>query len=74
LKDDDQLDLARGLLEQYQADRLIRVRGEYARLRQAGEHPTFLRNLREHPFRVTASLGLVLIVLYISIRLFSTLA
>lgn len=66
LRDEAQLSLARALVQDYQTQRAIRVRSEYEQLKQAGEHPTFLRELKSRPARVVAYLAVIAVIVYFS--------
>jgi len=66
LRDENELPRARSLLKNYQQQRAVRVRGEYQKLKQAGEHRTFWRELKSRPMRVVAYLTIVAIIVYFS--------
>ncbi len=69
LRDDDQLQKARVLLDEYQAARTLRVREEYARLKKEGKSKTFIDKIKESPIQWVAHLVAVLLVIYLSIKL-----
>jgi hypothetical protein len=60
LRDPAQLDRARVLLADYQAQRQVRQRSEYERARAAGELPGVWASMRARPW---ASLGLVILLI-----------
>ncbi|SFP71965.1 hypothetical protein SAMN05216419_101521 [Nitrosomonas cryotolerans] len=69
LRDDDQLQKARVLLDEYQAARTLRIREEYARLKKEGKSKTFIDKIKESPIQWVAHLVAVLLVIYLSIKL-----
>ena len=70
LKKDAQQSRARELLDAYQRDRAGRAREEYERSR-LGRDPTARRtNFAESPIRFVAHLGLIVLVLFLSLRFF----
>ena len=73
VKDDDQMQLARSLLDEYQQDRYKRVRQEYEQMRQRGEARTLWQNFVESPVKVALYLFAVTVVLYLSLQLFLSL-
>ncbi|NQV71101.1 MAG: hypothetical protein HQ498_13835 [Pseudohongiella sp.] len=70
LKRQDQFDLARELLDGYQAQRGQRIRQEYASRRGRGEAKTMWQSFSERPFRFTVHLILIGLVLYLSMLIF----
>ena len=66
LRDEKELPRASALLRDYQQQRVVRVRDEYEKLRQAGEHRTFWRELKAHPARVVAYLAIIAVIVYFS--------
>lgn len=66
LKDEGQAPQARLLIDQYQQERVIRVREEYARLKQAGSQRTFIDVVRDNPRQFFVYLIAILAVLYLS--------
>lgn len=68
-----QLEAARGIIDQYQAERAVRVRGDYARQRAEGGAESFLDRLRAHPLAILLYLVLVGLILYFSIKPFFAL-
>ena len=70
LQDKSQLSEAKALLEQYQVERLQRMRAEYQRQKAQGEHMTLWRRLRDNPLPVIALLALAAGVLVFSVKPF----
>jgi len=70
LNDEEQYDRAKALMDDYQENRFHEKRAEYERLRQAGQHRTFLRNLLENPVQVILYSLIVGLILYFSISPF----
>ena len=71
LKRAEQFDSARQILDEYQSNRGQRIRQEYKLDCERGAAKTMWQNFIENPFRITAYLILIGLVLYFSIRLFS---
>lgn len=70
LRNEQQYDRAKGLLDEYQQSRFREQRAEYERLRRAGQHRTFRQNLLENPAQ-TILYGLIVgLILYVSISPF----
>ena len=70
LKREDQFELARRILDDYQAERGQRLRQEYELERSKGEARTMWQSFSENPLRFVAYFSLIGLVLYISIRFF----
>ena len=66
LKDKAQLECARKLIDSYQRERVLRVRQEYARLKEEGGAETFLDRIKNHPFLLLIYLGMALLIGYVS--------
>jgi hypothetical protein len=66
LRDDSRLMEARSLLDEYQAQRVLRVREEYAASRKTGR----LRSLLANPLAALLSLMFILLILYLSLAPF----
>jgi hypothetical protein len=47
------------LIEQYQRERVIRVRAEYAQLQKSGNHRTIIDLIQENPIRFIVYLAAV---------------
>jgi len=73
IRDDSQLDRAVELLNDYQQERSRTARAAYLEQKARGEHRTFLSNLRDRPVLVSVQVLLILLVLYLSLRVFLTL-
>lgn len=63
LVNDNQLPLAKAILDEYQAKRAIEQRQQYESLRASGEIPGFFQSILQHPFRFIGVLLLVVFVL-----------
>ena len=70
LKNDDQHEMARSLLDEYQAERAVRTRKEYELGRQRGEMKTIWHTFIENPIKFISYMGLVGLVLYFSLKFF----
>lgn len=70
LHDESELEKVKALIGDYQQERLIRARKEYAQLVQTGKRRTIGDVIRENPLRFVAYLGAIVAVLYFSIRPF----
>lgn len=62
LINDQQLPLARAIIDEYQAKRAIKQRQQYEELRASGEIPDFFQSIWQHPFRF---LGVLLLILFV---------
>ena len=69
LRDEQQHEQARLLIDEYQELRRITIREEYARLKQSGEANTFLKNLWRYPAQTIAFIAAMVLVLYLSIKM-----
>lgn len=67
LREDDDYERARGLLDDYQARRQAAAREAEAERRHAGTHDTFARVVARHPLRVVIYILIVTGLLYLSI-------
>ena len=70
LPDEARLTEARALIEDYQSERLARVRAEYRQAARSGELPTLLARIRHNPLQVLLIVAFALAVLYFSTRPF----
>ena len=66
LNDEAQQPRARALLDEYQRERVIRVRNEYAQLKKEGRHRTILDIILEDPVRVILYLAAIVALIYFS--------
>ena len=71
LNDKSQLQTAQKLLSHYQLQRTSKAQDEYQRLKAAGEHRTIIDAIKEDPIRFIAYLGVIVFILYISIKPFT---
>ena len=70
LRDKQQLDRARKLLDDYQDRRAAAARAERDRLRAEGKEKTILDSFREAPVRFVVYVGFALVILYFSTKPF----
>ena len=73
VSDDGQFEEARRLLDDYQQQRTWRVRQEHEERKARGENDTMLQGFIQRPVRFTFYTGLALVVLYLSISVFTSL-
>jgi hypothetical protein len=65
---------AKGLIEQYQEERAVRIRREYEELKQQGKHRRLSDAFRERPLEFIFYLLIVALILYLSTKPFLDLA
>jgi hypothetical protein len=70
LRDDSRRDEARALLDAYQVERALRVRGEYEALKKTGQVQNLWQRLRARPFAAILGLIFILFILYLSLAPF----
>jgi hypothetical protein len=70
LKNKDQLENAKILIEKYQTERGITQRQNYQELKMSGGHKTLMDAFKENPFRFVAYLIFVGFIIYISTKPF----
>ena len=70
LSDDSQWHKAKDLIGQYQHERLIRVREEYAQLQKEGKHRTIADLISENPIRFIVYLLVIAVIMYFSTKPF----
>jgi hypothetical protein len=70
VRDENQLDEARSLLQTYQQNRSERIRREFAELRASGQAPTLLDSFRAQPLRFILFAAVALLIVYVSISAF----
>lgn len=70
LRDEDDFERAKGLLDEYHQARSERIRGEYNELKREGMHRTLLDELRENPVKFIAFTALAAAILYFSVAPF----
>jgi hypothetical protein len=73
IKNEDQLQRAKLLLDNYQQSRYERAREEYEYRKSVGEAPTFRAKLSNNPLQVSFYSALILLVLFISVAVFLNL-
>lgn len=69
LKDADDYDRARPLLDEYQQARTVRMRSEYERLKREGKLKTWFNAAREKPLLYLFHFFIAALVVYLSMRL-----
>lgn len=74
LKNRDDLDQARDLIDQYQQERGTTQREAYEALKNAGKNRTIIDAFRENPIRFIAYIAFIIIILYFSIKPFISLS
>lgn len=74
VKEDDQFDRAKDLLEIYQSERSMRVKNEIREEKLAGNHKTFIDMVKQNPASFILHLVISVLVIYLSFRLVSDLA
>lgn len=67
LRENDDLDIAKQRLEEYQQERSQRMHSEYEQLREQGQERTLVDQIREYPLRVLALVALAVAVAYFSV-------
>jgi hypothetical protein len=70
LHNGNELEKAKALLDNYQKERLKRVREEYAQFVQTGRRRTIVDVIRENPLRFVVYLAAIAAVLYLSTKPF----
>jgi hypothetical protein len=70
LHDENQQEKAKALIDDYQKERLSRVREEYAQLGRTGRHRTMGDMIRENPLRFVVYLAAIAALLYLSTKPF----
>lgn len=73
VKNNEQFEQARVLIETYSRERSDKMKAEYESLKARGEAKTMWNSFREDPFRFTAYIIGITLVLYFSLRFFLTL-
>jgi len=73
LKNRDDLDKAKSLIDSYQHERSIHQRETYIKLKKTGQHKTLLDGIKENPYRFIAYTIVIIFLLYISIKPFVSL-
>lgn len=73
LKNRDDLEKAKTLIDTYQHERGITQREAYTQLKNSGEHRTILDAFKENPYRFIAYIIFIMVLLYFSIKPFINL-
>ena len=73
LKTEEQQEKAKNLIATYQAQRAVQQREIYLQLKKEGNLPTFWSRFREEPIKFIAYLGIIVVILYFSIKPFLSL-
>ncbi|MGD9094818.1 MAG: DUF6164 family protein, partial [Chromatiales bacterium] len=60
----------KGLIEQYQEERTVRIRREYEELKQQGKHRRLSDAFRERPLEFIFYLLIIALILYLSTKPF----
>lgn len=63
-------DSARELIDEYQAERTIRLRKEYQLSKERGEAKTLRHSFKESPIKFIAFSALIALVLYLSLQIY----
>ena len=66
----EKFDTARRLIDEYQAERTVRMRKEYQLSKEMGEARTLRHSFKENPIRFIAFSLLVGLVLYLSLQVY----
>jgi len=74
LKNKEQIESAKTLIEKYQAERSMSQRHHYEELKKSGDHKTLMDAFKENPFRFIAYLIFAGFIIYISTKPFLTLS
>ena len=70
INNDEQHELAKSLIKEYQAERLIKARNEYKQAKRDGIKPTIFSEMLENPLHFILYFGFVAVILYFSIKPF----
>jgi hypothetical protein len=73
LKDETQLERARGVVVRYQQERLLRAREAYRRCEAEGDVETLVDRIKNHPILFLLCLGMAALVGYVSVMPFLTM-
>ncbi|HEC13451.1 MAG TPA: hypothetical protein ENI80_09440 [Acidiferrobacteraceae bacterium] len=74
IHDDQQVDQAKRLIDQYQRDRPAQIQAQYRQQERDGHNKSFLDGVKERPLRIISYLAVILAVLYLSTKPFIDLA
>ena len=70
LKNDSQLETAKGLIAEYQRDRVIRIKEEHKKLKDEGKMETIFDRIKNHPVLFILTLAMIVFIIYFSIKPF----
>jgi hypothetical protein len=73
LKNNDDLENAKAVIDDYQTERGVSQRNNYEKLKLSGSHKTLLDAFKENPLKFIAYLIFVGFIIYISTKPFLTL-
>ncbi len=73
VQDESQYDGARVLLDKYQQERTVRMKAEYAQLKETGQNKTIVDNMKDKPIQMVFCILIVGLIVYLSIRLITDL-
>lgn len=69
LKENEDIDKARQLLNEYHQHRLVTQREKYQQLKEAGQNISVINNIKNNPLRFIGYVAAMLFTLYVSIRM-----
>lgn len=69
LKNNEDIDRAQQLLNEYHQQRLMVQREKYLQLKEAGQNISVISNIKNNPLRFIGYVAAILFILYISIRM-----
>lgn len=70
LNDDEQLEKAKLLIDEYQKERQVRIRNEYEQDKREGKNRNLMGELLENPIQFVVYIAIAVVVLYFSIKPF----
>jgi len=70
LNDDEQLEKAKQLIDEYQKERQVRIRNEYEQGKREGKNRNFINELLENPIQFVLYIAFAAVILYFSIKPF----
>lgn len=73
VRDESQFEGARALLDKYQQERTVRMKAEYAHLKETGQNKTIVDNMKDKPIQMVFCILVVGLIVYLSIRLITDL-
>ena len=69
LKQNEDLDRARQLLNEYHQQRMIDQREKYQQLKKEGKNISIIHSIKSNPLRFISYVAAILFILYVSIRM-----